>query len=279
MKSDHHEKQFYTDMWNSLINKGAWKGDIWNRRKNGETYLERLSISAMKNEHGKTTHFVGVYHDISELKQSRERLQHQASHDALTGLPNRRLFNDRLKMALLHTNRQHKMLSVLYLDIDGFKNINNSMGHYVGDLYLIEVAKIFKNICRQEDTVARLGGDEFIFLMIGINDPKDVATLVNRIFQGLAKPILIKGHELFVSVSIGITIHPIDGDDVETLLKNADIAMYRAKETGRNTFQFFAKEIENKIKQRISLENALRKGLENQEFQIYYQPTVSLHHR
>lgn len=266
-------------MWNSLINKGAWKGDIWNRRKNGETYLERLSISAMKNEHGKTTHFVGVYHDISELKQSRERLQHQASHDALTGLPNRRLFNDRLKMALLHTNRQHKMLSVLYLDIDGFKNINNSMGHYVGDLYLIEVAKIFKNICRQEDTVARLGGDEFIFLMIGINDPKDVATLVNRIFQGLAKPILIKGHELFVSVSIGITIHPIDGDDVETLLKNADIAMYRAKETGRNTFQFFAKEIENKIKQRISLENALRKGLENQEFQIYYQPTVSLHHR
>lgn len=276
LKSDRHHPDFYKNMWGSITQTGKWKGEIWNRRKNGEIFPEWLSITAIKDLSGATTHYVGVFHDISDIKRAEEQLSHQAFHDALTGLPNRILFADRLETALTIAKRHHHRLGLLFLDLDNFKNINDSLGHNMGDIYLQSVAKIIKNSCREEDTVSRLGGDEFTVILPDVDYPKGAVTLARRILQSFSMPVRVYEHKLAVSASIGISFYPDNGENAEELVKNADIAMYSAKNAGKNNFHLFSHEMNEQISRRMILENDLRDALENQEILVYYQPKINL---
>jgi len=276
LKSGHHDRDFYNQMWDSIIQTGGWKGEIWNRRKNGEIFPEWLSITAIKNLSGETTHYVGVFHDISDIKRAEEQLSYQVFHDALTGLPNRLLFIDRLETAITHNKRHHQMLGLLFLDLDNFKNINDSLGHNMGDMYLQAVTEILKKTCRDEDTVSRLGGDEFTVVLPNVDIPEGAVRLARRILQAFSAPIYINNHKLIVSASIGISFYPENGDNAEELIKNADIAMYHAKDAGKNRFQLFNSEMNERVTRRMILENRLRDALENNEILVYYQPKVNL---
>ncbi|MET0085341.1 MAG: EAL domain-containing protein [Sedimenticola sp.] len=276
LKSDRHDQKFYQEMWDSLLKNGMWKGEIWNRRKNGETYPEWLSITAFKGDEEDVLYYVAVFHDISELKRSQEEVQYQAYHDPLTKLPNRTLLNDRLRKLLEHTRRHHKRLAFLYLDVDDFKNINDAYGHYIGDLLLVEIANILAMNCRAEDTVARWGGDEFVVLMSSDGPPVNVVDCADRVLRLLAEPFSIEGIEIYTGISIGISIFPDDGDDAISLAKNADLAMYQAKKSGKNMFHFFTNEMDIELQRRVQMEAALRKGIENNEFVLYYQPKIEI---
>jgi diguanylate cyclase (GGDEF)-like protein/PAS domain S-box-containing protein len=275
LNSGRQGPEYYQDLWAHLTRDGHWQGEIWNRRKNGEAYPEWLTITAMQDQRGRITHYVGVFHDITELKRSEEQITYQAYHDALTDLPNRLLFNDRLTMATAQARRKNQGLSLLFLDLDNFKNINDSLGHAVGDLLLQSVAKRLLRWVREEDSVARLGGDEFIILL-SVDDPDYAVHVAQRILDSLGEPFWIKGHELYISASIGITLCPQDGNDPETLVSNADLAMYQAKARGRNNYQFFTPALNARVRQRIALEGSMRRALERNEFQVYYQPKVEL---
>lgn len=276
LKSEKHDEQFYQNMWHSLIKKGNWSGEIWNRRKNGDAYPEWLSINAIKDELGNITHFVAVFHDISEVKQGEEKLKYQANHDTLTGLPNRQLFNDRLEMAIAFAKRHSQKVAVIFIDLDNFKNVNDTLGHYVGDILLQRVAETLKKCVRTEDTVARLGGDEFMLILQDILTESNAVETSRRILTEFAKPININGNEFFINASLGITIYPDDGEDVLTMVKNADLAMYRVKETGKNGYQLFTKNMNEKVQTRVSMERDLRKAVMSGEFDVVYQPKVSL---
>ena len=277
LKSGRHDHAFYEEMWASLITRGMWEGEIWNRRKNGETYPQWLSINAIKGSEGKAIHYVGLFHDITDIKRSEDQLRYQANYDALTGLPNRQLFNDRLKVAIAHARRNNLPLGVLFIDLDDFKNVNDSQGHYFGDLMLKQVAERLTACCREEDTVARLGGDEFLLLAQYIREEEPAAaSLAERIIESFKKPFTLKDKQIFVNASIGITIFPDDGSDIETLVKNADVAMYRAKDHGKNQFRLFTDVMNREVMRRIALGNDLRGGLEREEFMVYYQPKVNI---
>ena len=276
LKSDKHPPEFYQEMWDALADSGQWAGEIWNRRKDGEAYPEWLTISAVKNSLGKTTNFVSLFHDISELKQQQQALQHQAQHDALTGLPNRVLINDRLEMALAGLSRRGTKIALLYLDLDNFKHINDAFGHTAGDELLIELARRFAGLLRTADTMARLGGDEFLILLTELDHIDTVCTIAGRLVDSLKQPFFHGDIEYLISASIGVTIAPDDSSDAVTLVKNADVAMYRAKSLGRNNYQFFAPELDLQTHRRIALEMKLRRGLENDEFELHYQPLVHI---
>ncbi|MGE4318435.1 MAG: EAL domain-containing protein [Deferribacterales bacterium] len=276
LKSDKHDDAFYEKMWSKLLTKGGWSGEIWNRRKNGDAYPEWLSINSIKDSYGKITHFVAIFHDISEVKQGEEKLKYQAHHDTLTGLPNRQLFNDRLEMALAFAKRHRQKVAVLFIDLDNFKNVNDTMGHYTGDILLQRVAEILKECVRLEDTVARLGGDEFMIILQDIESENNAVETARRILSEFAHPINIHENDFFINASIGITIYPDDGDDVLTIVKNADLAMYRVKETGKNSYQLFTKTMNDKVQNRVNMERELRKSINDNEFEVYYQPKVSL---
>ncbi|MCD8554450.1 EAL domain-containing protein [Seleniivibrio sp.] len=276
LKSEKHDEQFYHRMWDSLIKKGNWSGEIWNRRKNGDAYPEWLSINAIRDELNNITHFVAVFHDISEVKQGEEKLKYQANHDTLTGLPNRQLFNDRLEMAIAYAKRHNQKIAVIFIDLDNFKNVNDTLGHYVGDILLQKVAEILKSCVRTEDTVARLGGDEFMLILQDILSESNAVDTSRRILSEFAKPINITGNEFFINASLGITIYPDDGEDVLTMVKNADLAMYRVKETGKNGYQLFTKNMNEKVLSRVNMEKELRKAVAAGDFGVVYQPKVSL---
>jgi diguanylate cyclase (GGDEF)-like protein/PAS domain S-box-containing protein len=277
LKSDRHDPAVYEEMWTSLITRGMWEGEIWNRRKKGETYPEWLSINAIKGSEGKTIHYVALFHDITDIKRSEEQLRYQANYDALTDLPNHQLFNDRLKMAITHARRNDLPLGVLFIDLDDFKNVNDSQGHYFGDLLLKQVAERLTACCREEDTVARLGGDEFLLLAQFIRKEEPAATrLAERIIESFKKPFTLGDKQIYVNASIGITIYPDDGNDIETLVKNADVAMYRAKGRGKSQFRLFTDAMNREVMRRIALGNDLRGGLEREEFMVYYQPKVNI---
>jgi len=234
LNSDHHGPEFYKKILDALIQTDCWSGEVWNRRKNGEAFIKWLSITAIKDAWGQTGHYVSVFRDITDIKRSEEKIKYQAYHDALTGLPNRLLFMDRLEMALAHAKRHEQMVAVMFLDLDDFKNVNDRLGHNIGDLLLREVAKRLKMSCRQSDTVSRLGGDEFTLILPEIqNEEHNAIRIANRINTSFSKPFILNGHEILVSSSIGISFYPVDGEDVETLLKTADKAMYRGKEKGK----------------------------------------------
>ncbi|MFH1059599.1 MAG: PAS domain S-box protein, partial [Pseudomonadota bacterium] len=276
LKSDRHDPQFYETMWQEIHQRGHWSGEIWNRRKSGEAYPEWLTINVIKDSQGQTSHFVALFHDITEIKRSEEKIKHQAYHDALTGLPNRQLFNDRLEVALARARRNRKQVAIMFLDLDHFKTINDSLGHAVGDLLLQGVGQRLREAVRQEDTVSRLGGDEFIMILPEIDDADDAVVVAGRIIESLENPFVLRGHELYVTSSIGITIFPSDGEDLETLVKNADMAMYLAKEEGRNTYRLFTPAMNDRARHRQELLSNLRKALERDEFLVYYQPQVEL---
>ncbi|WP_300341631.1 PAS domain S-box protein [Accumulibacter sp.] len=270
------DAEFYRKMWRTLVASGRWKGEIWNRRKDGQAFLESLTISAVKGHDGQVTHYVGVFSDITELRRAHDQLDHQAHHDSLTGLPNRLLLGDRLRKALQRARRDGKGLAVLFIDLDRFKNINDTLGHEVGDRVLCEVARRLGGLMREADTVGRLGGDEFLIVIEDFVEPSAVSHIADKILNALqGSPVTVE-HEFFVGASIGISLFPQDGDDGETLMKNADVAMYRAKDSGRNAYEFFTKDLTQSSLARLQMETDLRRAIDRGELRVFLQPQFSL---
>lgn len=277
LQSGRHSLAFYQRMWESLQDAGRWQGEIWNKKKGGEVYPEWLSISSIKDESGQVTHYIAMFTDITMEKEHEEMISYHAYHDSLTGLPNRVLFFDKLSVAIVEASLDRTMLAVLFMDLDRFKKINDTLGHNIGDRLLQEVAKRLVECIGSNGIVARMGGDEFTILLTNIHRIEEVMDAADRITNTL-KPSFIntKGHELYVTPSIGISIYPDDGTDPQTLLKNADIAMYRAKDHGRNNFQLFTSSMNVRAFERLLLENNMRHALEKGEFELYYQPQVNI---
>lgn len=271
-----HDSAFYAAMWYQLTAEGHWQGEISNRRKNGEIYPSWLTISAVRNREQFITHFVAVFADISSLKHAQARLDYQAHHDPLTGLPNRTLFESRLQAALLHSLESNSLGAVLFLDLDRFKHINDSLGHPVGDLLLKGIAQRLKETLRDIDTVARLGGDEFIILLPGLLHASDAEAIATKILNCFTAPFQAGEHEFFMSASIGSCLFPTDGQDVATVVKNADAAMYRSKAKGRNRVESYTQDLTSQASARIALEHELRRAIERNEFSLCYQPKISL---
>jgi diguanylate cyclase (GGDEF)-like protein/PAS domain S-box-containing protein len=276
MKSDRHGPEFFRDLWVSLLEEGQWKGEVWDRKKNGEIHPKLLSISAIRNDQDEITHYAGIFSDITKMKLTEERLERLAHYDPLTELPNRMLFRDRLKLALLKAQRTGMQLAVLFLDLDRFKYINDTMGHPVGDQLLLAVAKRLTSCVRKSDTVARLGGDEFTIILEDFADMRSLAFLARKITARLAEPFSLDKTRVFVTASMGVALYPHDGKDVDLLIQNADTAMYQAKEQGKNRCRFFSEEMNIRASQRLELETSLRMALRNDEFVLYYQPQLEL---
>ncbi|QJB55250.1 EAL domain-containing protein [Pseudodesulfovibrio sp. zrk46] len=276
LKSEHHDDDFYRDMWLNLQKEGRWHGEIWNRRKNGETYPEILSISSVRDEDGEICNYVAVFHDISDMKLKDKQLEHQAYHDALTGLPNRTLAQDRLSVAIAHAQREDFKVAVLFLDIDNFKKINDSMGHAVGDILIQQVGERLKNDFRDADTVARLGGDEFLIVVEHVEDEREVIELADRLMAVFAEPFVLVNEEVEVTPSIGVTLYPDDGEDADILIKNADMAMYQSKAKGKNVYFLFTQEMNDRISRRLKLESDMRQAIKDRQFTVYFQPKIHL---
>lgn len=276
LKSDHHHADFFADMWKKLVQHGHWDGEVWNQHKNGKVYPIWLVLTAIMDKERKPSQYVGLFNDITEQKKNEERIRHQAYHDALTGLPNRLLFNDRLQVALAQARRLNERLVIMFIDLDRFKNINDSLGHSVGDQLLQGLAKRLQNCTRDEDTVARMGGDEFTVLLPRIKQLDDAKHVAQKILKDLCQPLRIEGHELVVTASIGISQYPDDGEQLDTLMKNADSAMYRAKEQGKNKYQFYSADINAGAMEYLTMETQLRHALERGEFCLHYQPQVDI---
>lgn len=275
LSSGYHDKTFYTEMWKSLQQQGHWEGEISNRRKNGETYTELLSISAIRSEDGTINNYVGVFNDISQTKHYEKRLEYLAHHDPLTDLPNRSLLHDRLEEAVVRAQRGNTLMFVLFIDLDRFKMINDSLGHGIGDRVLQVVAARLKNTIRDTDTVARLGGDEFTIILEQMHSSDDAAILAQKILDSLLIPLVIEEHHLFTSASIGISCYPRDGKDVATLLKYADTALYRAKEE-RNKFKFFSGIMNVQAQDFMAMASSLHLALTNNQIFLEYQPRIDL---
>ncbi len=276
LASGQHDSAFYASMWHQLTAEGHWQREISNRRKNGELYPSWLTVSAVRNKENLLTHFVAVFADISSLKHAQARLDYQAHHDPLTGLPNRTLFESRLQSALLHSEESGSLGAVLFLDLDRFKHINDSLGHPVGDLLLKGIAHRLKETLRDIDTVARLGGDEFIVLLPGLLQPSDAKAIANKLLACFSTPFEAGEHELYISPSIGSCVFPNDGTDVATLVKNADAAMYRSKAQGRNRVESYTRDLTEQASERIALEQELRRALDRKQLSLAYQPKISL---
>lgn len=276
LKSERYTAAFYDTMWKDLREKGQWAGEIWNRRKNGEIYPEWLTISAVRDQHGKITNYVSIFHDVTDLKRQQDALRHQAQHDALTGLPNRLLINDRLEMALTRIKRNPAKLALLYLDLDNFKYINGAFGHTAGDSLLIKASGRFAALLRAGDTMARLGEDEFLVLLPEVKSIAEVSLIALSLINCLKNPFYHGDAEYFITVSIGVTIAPEDGLEAVSLIKYANNAMYRAKTLGRNNYQFYTPELDVKAHRRISMETKMRRGLDRGDFEVFYQPLVHM---
>jgi diguanylate cyclase (GGDEF)-like protein/PAS domain S-box-containing protein len=277
LRSGRHDRAFYEALWRRLLAGENWQGEVWNRRKSGEVYPEWLAISGVRDGNGTLVNFVAVFSDISQLKRSAEQLHHLAHYDALTDLPNRTLFNSRVAHALEGASRHDRKLALLFLDVDRFKNVNDSLGHPIGDELLLRIAQRLRARLRAEDTLARLGGDEFAVLMESIDRPEDAAALAQSILDNLAAPFALSGgREVYATVSIGIALYPGSVPHVNQLISDADAAMYKAKEGGRNTFRLYTENLTRLARERLDLEANLRRALANEEFLLEFQPQVRL---
>ena len=276
LQSGKHSKAFYQELWNTIKEKGLWRGEIWNKTKNGVIYPELLTINAIEDENGNTQSYLAVFSDISSIKEKEEALDYLAHHDPLTGLPNRTLLKTHLDKALQSAKRERSKVALLYFDIDNFKNINDSFGHPIGDELLRLIAQRIKSVLRAEDTFARVGGDEFIII---VNHFKTLDTITNKISLLMAlfqKPFLPPiEQKLYITISIGVSISPNDSEDSDTLIKNADTALYKAKSAGKNMYKFFDNEMSEMALKRVMFETSLKRAIENEEFEVFYQPQIN----
>ncbi|MHB1115453.1 EAL domain-containing protein [Sideroxydans sp.] len=279
LSSGHHDRDFYAGMWQSLQQNKAWRGEIWNRRKSGEIYVELLSISAICDSEDKVQRYVGVFSDISHLKAHEAELSRIAHYDALTGIPNRVLLADRMKQAIAQTAREQNMVAVCYLDLDGFKHINDTLGHDAGDQVLVEIARRIGATLRGGDTVARLGGDEFVVVLLGLERGEECMATLERLLSAIAEPMLIKEQSLALSTSIGVSLYPLDDEDPDTLLRHADQAMYVAKQSGKNRFHIYDAALDVRTRNQHAFLNNIREALQLQQFELHYQPKIDLHTR
>jgi len=276
LKSERQPEHFYIGMQKKLFREGRWTGEIWNKKANGEIYPEWLSIINIKDAKGRITHYVYMGHDITELKRSEEQLKHQAYHDPLTGLPNRELMVDRLEMALAYASRHDKKLAVLFVDLDNFKQVNDTAGHHVGDIFLQKISSLLQDCCREEDTVARMGGDEFVILLPDADDNHSAVNVCRRVIETFSTPMEIRGYKLVPSASIGIAVYPKDGITCTDLLRAADMAMYYAKQQGKGDYIFYNTFMDTSDSIRLGIEADLYNAVKNNEFILNYQPVVSL---
>jgi diguanylate cyclase (GGDEF)-like protein/PAS domain S-box-containing protein len=279
LSSGRHDQAFYAEMWQSIREKGAWRGEIWNRRKSGEVYAELLSISAIRDEENKVLRYVGLFSDISHIKEHEAELSLIAHYDALTGIPNRALLLDRMKQAIAQTRREQNMMALCYLDLDGFKQVNDTLGHEAGDHVLIEISRRIEHTIRGGDTVARLGGDEFVVLLQGLEKGEECVTTLERLLAAVAQPILIKGQPCMLSASIGVSLYPLDDEEPYTLLRHADQAMYVAKQSGKNRFYIYDPALDLLARSRDELLKNIRLALDRGQFELHYQPKVNLRTR
>jgi diguanylate cyclase (GGDEF)-like protein/PAS domain S-box-containing protein len=274
VKSDRHDELFYRELWNTILRGEVFRAVFINRRKDGVLYHEEKTITPLRDANGAITHFVSTGKDITDRVRAEEQLSYLAHHDELTGLPNRTLFSDRLNQAMIDAERHERLVAVVFLDLDRFKNINDTLGHETGDRLLKGVTERLLGAVRRGDTVARMSGDEFTIVLADMAHVDDAARVAQKILDVFTQPYHINGRDLFMSASLGITIFPFDTRDAGELLRNADVAMYRAKEAGRNVYQFYTAEMTTKATEAMTLENELRHGLRRGEFLLHYQPIV-----
>jgi len=276
LSSGNSSKETYQQMWLTLSKQDTWEGELWDRSKTGEIYPKWLSISVVRDQNGQVTNYIGSFNDISDRKASEEKFLRLAYHDALTNLPNRLNLHERLEQTINLSKRNHKKFALLLIDLDRFKAINDTLGHHVGDLLLMEVAQRLVMSVRETDVVARLGGDEFVVVLTAIESPTDAADVADKIVQMVSAPYLISGNDLRTSPSIGICIYPDDANEIGMLLKSGDVAMYYAKAKGRGNFQFFTEEMNQVVMKRQATEADLRSAMERHQFVLYYQPQLDL---
>ncbi len=276
LRATREDERRYDTMWTSVLKHGHWRGELWRRKKSGETYPEWTSITAVKDSQEKVLEYVIIGSDMSERKYAEDRILYQANYDQLTNLPNRNLFMDRLHQSLQRVQREGTVLAVLFIDLDRFKNINDSLGHSAGDKLLVKVAKVMKQTVRESDTIARFGGDEFAVILSPIYGPKNASRVASALLEALSSPLDIDGYEAIIGASIGISMYPADGTVEEELVKNSDTAMYRAKESGRNNYQFFTEEMQQSAKDRLTMEHDLRQAIERQELRLVFQPQIDV---
>ena len=275
LNSGRHSKQYYESMWSSINTLGVWEGEIWDRRKDGEIFPCWHNISAIKDNAGKVIQYTSIFSDITDKKVAEEHIRHLAEYDQLTSLPNRVLFNDRLKQAIHRANRSQNHVALMFIDLDRFKSVNDSLGHQAGDQLLREVGRRLTLCVREEDTVARLGGDEFTIILENLKQPEDAALVATKILAALADEIELNNQKVFVGGSIGISTYPDDGSDAETIIKHSDMAMYQAKANGKNQYHFYTNDMAEVVDESFRIENSLRHALENNEFEVYYQPQIN----
>ena len=276
LSSGIHPAEYYKKMWAELNDKGVWQGEICNRKKNGDIYVEWLTIIEINEPYSDDVLYAAIFSDITERKNAEEKIVRLAYFDELTGLPNRRLFNDRLAMALASAHRDNQKISVMFIDLDRFKEVNDSLGHSAGDELLVKVSERIKGQLREGDTLARLGGDEFVVLLTEVKDLADVVSFANGILDLLGQPFEIGNMNVGATASIGAAVYPEDGLDSESLLKHADVAMYRSKEIGRNSFQLYKASMNARSLERLSMLSRFQSALECNEFELHYQPVQCL---
>ncbi|HEX9173079.1 MAG TPA: EAL domain-containing protein [Telluria sp.] len=271
-----HHVAFYHDILERVAREGHWEGEVRSVRADGHEYPARVAVTVVRKNNAEAERYIATLADITERKRAEEHARYLAEHDPLTGLPNRVLFLDRLHQALAVARRQHAQFALMFLDLDRFKAINDSYGHPAGDAVLKQVAQRLTLCVRGADTVSRLGGDEFVVLLAGIGGADHAAHVAGSVLRGVALPVRFESQDISLSASIGIALAPDDGADVETLLKHADVAMYHAKQSGRNAFQFFSEEMNAHVVERVQMENKLRNAIDNGEFVLDYQPEVDI---
>ncbi len=271
-----HDKEFYVKMWDEIGDHGHWSGEIIDRKKNSERYTAEMNIIALRNDKGILTNYIAITNDISKKKEQENLIHNLAYFDSLTELPNRVLFEERVVSRIPFLKRNNQKMALIFIDMDNFKNVNDALGHFIGDMFLIEVANTIKATLRAQDTLARLGGDEFTIFLEDVGSIMDVIPIAEKIIAAFKKPIIIEDKEIFTGVSMGVSIYPDDGESYDELVKAADTAMYQVKASGKNNFQFYTQTMNDKITERLFLEDGLRNAISNNELFLVYQPKVNL---
>ncbi|MHB8421454.1 MAG: sensor domain-containing phosphodiesterase [Leptospirales bacterium] len=276
LSSGHHDTFFFQTMWQELQSVGYWQGELWNRKKSGEVFPEWLSISSTRNEQCSIENYIGIFHDLTGIKASEERIAFLAYHDPLTGLPNRMLLRDRLEYAITQSRRSQRDLGILLLDLDGFKNVNDLLGHQMGDQLLVEASRRITQTVRTSDSVCRMGGDEFLLVFPNLADLSELSHIIDRLLRQLRRPFEFEGQQISITASGGVTLYPYDASEIDDLIRHADIAMYTAKNGGRNRVCYYETAMEGTLRKKEQLRNDLRKALTDGQLFLQYQPQVNL---